>query len=247
MKIDETSGPLLNDRLNHIGFRRSQNILYRPACADCNACKPVRIPIASFKFRRSHKRILARNRKLHSCIRPAKARREQYDLMMRYISQRHGGGGMENMTMQDYAAMVEQPGGRPHIVEYYSGDMEDAPLAAFSLIDQLADGVSLIYSAYDPDLAKNSIGKFVILDHIRKLKKAWAAYPAQPLRYVYLGYYIEQSKKMRYKAEFTPLETLVMGKGWVQSEKGPVAHFPPHLEDRSWLDYLRLSQKKNVF
>lgn len=202
-RVDPGEGPGLNDALTHAGFRRSQSILYRPACERCSACKSARIPVADFAFSRSQRRILKRNDDLTREIKPAEATLEQFGLMSLYLEARHGDGDMAGMDFFDYATMVEDGMQRTQIAEYRD---RDGILVAAALIDELADGYSLIYSFYDPSRQRGSPGTFMILDHVRRALQAG-------LPHVYLGYWVEGSAKMDYKARFSPLEILEPG-GW---------------------------------
>ena len=137
----------------------------------------------------------------------AEATREQFDLLRRYLDARHADGGMADMTWLDYVAMVEDTAVRTHLIEYRLPS-PDGPgdLMACILVDVLMDGLSLVYSFYEPDLKKRSLGSFMILDHVRQARAAG-------LPYVYLGYWVQGSGKMDYKARFNPLEVLRFG-GW---------------------------------
>jgi leucyl-tRNA---protein transferase len=195
----------LNDSLTHAGFRRSQNIAYRPACDMCAACVSVRVPSATFKVTRRWKRVLGANEDVVAVITPTRASYEQYALLQKYLSGRHLGEGMSDMSIFDYSTMVEETAVRTHMVEYRLGDTS-GPLVACALVDALADGLSLVYAFYDPELESRSLGSLVILDHIRQAKLA-------KFDYVYLGYWIKGSKKMAYKADFRPIEALGAS-GW---------------------------------
>jgi len=210
-----TDGPSINDALTQIGFRRSQNIAYRPACEGCDACVSARIPVADYPFSRWERRILDRNRDLSRHLVEAEATLEQFDLLHRYLLARHAEGGMADMTWPDYVAMVEDTAARTHVIEYRAPSNDQGPgdLIAGALVDVLGDGLSLVYSFYDPDLAKRSLGSFIILDHI--VQAALAALP-----YVYLGYWVEGSAKMAYKARFSPIEVL-RGGGWAAMPREP--------------------------
>jgi leucyl-tRNA---protein transferase len=195
----------LNDSLTHAGFRRSQNIAYRPACDMCAACVSVRVPSATFKVTRRWKRVLAANRDITAHITPTRASYEQFVLLQKYLSTRHLGEGMSDMSIFDYSAMVEETAVRTHMVEYRVGG-ERGQLVACALIDALADGLSLVYAFFDPEMESRSLGSFMILDHIRQAKLAG-------FDYVYLGYWIKGSKKMAYKTDFRPIEALGAS-GW---------------------------------
>jgi arginine-tRNA-protein transferase len=204
-------GAVVNDSLTQGGFRRSQNIAYRPACERCSACVSARIPVADYRFSRSERRVLKRNESLTRHIVEAEATVEQFELLRRYLTTRHAGGGMADMTWPDYVAMVEDTAVRTHVVEYRgpSADRGPGDLIACALVDQLGDGLSLVYSYYDPALTRRSLGSFVILDHIVQ-----AGLIGSP--FVYLGYWVEGSHKMDYKARFAPLE-LLRPQGWTRT------------------------------
>jgi arginine-tRNA-protein transferase len=201
-------GASVNDSLTQVGFRRSQNIAYRPACESCQACVSARIPAADYLFSRSERRTLSRNDDLERRIVEAEATMEQFDLLRRYLTARHADGGMAEMTWPDYVAMVEDTAVRTHIVEYRSASPDTGPgeLVACALVDVMSDGLSLVYSFYDPELGRRSLGSFVILDHV--IQAALAGLP-----YVYLGYWVRGSEKMAYKVRFSPIE-LLKPEGW---------------------------------
>jgi leucyl-tRNA---protein transferase len=206
-------GAAVNDSLTQGGFRRSQNIAYRPACEQCSACVSARIPASDYVFSRSERRVLARNAGLRRHVVEAEATVEQFDLLRRYLGTRHPAGGMADMVWPDYVAMVEDTAVRTHLVEYRAEGADHGPgdLIACALVDQLADGLSLVYSFYDPDRSRSSLGSFVILDHVRRAARGG-------LPYVYLGYWVEGSHKMDYKAKFEPLE-LLRPQGWMRVER----------------------------
>lgn len=210
-----SDGASVNDSLTQIGFRRSQNIAYRPACEACDACVSARLPVADYAFSRSERRILNRNAIFTRHLVEAEATAEQFELLRRYLNARHGGGGMSDMTWPDYVAMVEDTAVRTHVIEYraMSDDRGPGDLVACALVDLLSDGLSLVYSFYDPDLSRNSLGAFVILDHLVQAQMTG-------LPYVYLGYWVNGSPKMDYKAKFRPLEILKPG-GWVRLTDAP--------------------------
>jgi len=193
----------LNDALTQSGFRRSQMVAYRPACEGCNACVSVRIVVEDFAATRNQRRILKRNCDLLRCETPAEATREQFALLRTYLDARHAGGGMSDMGLFDYVAMVEETPVETHIVEYRraTDDGTPGPLMACALSDVLRDGLSMVYSFYHPGEDGRSLGTQMILDHIASAR-------ARGLPYVYLGYWIDGSAKMDYKSRFQPLEAL---------------------------------------
>ncbi|GHA42952.1 putative arginyl-tRNA--protein transferase [Amylibacter ulvae] len=201
--LADEHGKALNDTLSKQGFRRSQNVLYRPSCANCAACLSARIRVADFKPRNSHKRILRKNRDLMREAHTAWATDEQYDLFKDYLETRHADGGMADMDMFEFAAMVEETPVQTRIIEYF----EDAPnarrkLQAASLTDILDDGLSMVYSFFNPDRSGKSPGTHMILDHIALAQE-------MGLDYVYLGYWVPGSPKMDYKAKFSGLEVYI--------------------------------------
>ena len=202
-----SDGPAVNDVLTEVGFRRSQNIAYRPACEHCDACVSARIPVADYVFSKSEERILERSFDLSRNLVEAEATREQFELLRRYLDARHAGGGMADMTWLDYVAMVEDTAVRTHLIEYRL-PAADGPgdLIGCILVDVLSDGLSLVYSFYDPAVTRRSLGSFVILDHVRHAARIG-------LPFIYLGYWVEGSHKKDYKARFSPLEVLRFG-GW---------------------------------
>ena len=203
--LDGADAESLHDLLTDSGFRRSQNIAYRPSCEGCDACISARVPVERFEFNRRWRKIMARNADLTRALKPADATPEQFALLRRYLNSRHAEGGMADMTYNDYAAMVEETAVRTHIVEYrYSSGPERGRLAAAALIDVLADGLSMVYSFFDPNENRRSLGVYTILDHIQQARAAGFAH-------LYLGYWISGSEKMEYKAQFRPLELLLAG------------------------------------
>jgi len=200
----------LNDALSRIGFRRSQNVAYRPSCVDCKACVSVRVVADEFEANSSQRRTLRRNRDLIATACKPWSTQEQYELLQRYLKVRHPGGGMSEMDDVDYADMVEQTPVTSYIIEYREPDEHGEPgeLVGACLTDQQGDGLSMIYSFFDPDHAtRTGLGNYIIMDHI--LRAAAANLP-----YVYLGYWVEGSERMQYKTRYKPLERLGP-EGWL--------------------------------
>jgi arginine-tRNA-protein transferase len=192
----------LNDTLSKQGFRRSQNVLYRPSCAECSACISARIRVADFRPSRTQKRVMRRNGMLRRNATSPWATEDQYALFRRYLDHRHADGGMADMDIFEFAAMIEETPIRSRVIEYTrpAGQGEVGhPLAAVCLTDLLDDGLSMVYSFYDPELMDASLGTYVVLDHIAIALEAG-------LPYVYLGYWVPGSRKMGYKAKFDALE-----------------------------------------
>ena len=203
-----SDGAAINDALTLAGFRRSQNIAYRPACENCESCISARIPAPDYPFSRSERRVLDRNDDVVRHMVEAEATMEQFELLRRYLLARHAQGGMADMTWPDYLAMVEDTAVRTHLIEYRLPSPDGGPgqLAACALVDALADGLSLVYSFYEPGLARRSLGSFIILDHVVQAG-------LHGIPYVYLGYWVPGSPKMDYKARFRPVEVL-KGQVW---------------------------------
>ena len=207
----------LNDLLTHGGFRRSQSIAYRPACETCRACVSVRVIVKEFEPTRSMRRIADRNVDLIGDMRTAVPTSEQYSVFRSYLDSRHRDGGMADMTVLDYAMMIEDSHVDTRIVEYrrrgpdsFMNGRGSGDLLAVALTDVLGDGLSMVYSYFESDHAMRSLGTFMILDHIERAR-------GMGLPYVYLGYWVQGSRKMDYKARFLPQERLT-GDGWKRFE-----------------------------
>ncbi|WP_395447308.1 arginyltransferase [Aminobacter sp. UC22_36] len=209
--------PEMNDLLTQGGFRRSQNIAYRPACETCRACVSVRILAQEFKATRNMRRVIERNSDLVGAMHDAEPSTEQYSLFRSYLDARHRKGGMSDMTVLDYAMMVEDTHVVTKVIEYrrrgpdtFITGQGQGELMAVALTDQMSDGLSMVYSYYNPEMDERSLGTFMILDHIARAR-------AMGLPHVYLGYWVNGSRKMNYKVRFTPQEHLGM-KGWERFE-----------------------------
>ncbi|MBZ8119230.1 arginyltransferase [Roseovarius sp. LXJ103] len=194
----------LNDGLSKQGFRRSQNVLYRPSCADCAACLSARISVADFTPSKSQKRVLRRNKVLERRTSSPWATEDQYALFRRYLESRHAAGGMADMDAFEFAAMVEETPIHTRVVEYT--EAETGALIGVCLTDVLDDGLSMVYSFFEPDWQRNSLGTYVILDHIDIARESG-------LPHVYLGYWVPGSAKMGYKSAFSGLE-VYLGGAW---------------------------------
>lgn len=201
----------LNEALGRIGFRRSQTVAYRPSCLDCQACVSVRVVVQSFKPSSTQKRDMKRNRDLIVTECRPWATDEQFELLTKYLSVRHPDGGMSTMDEMDYADMVEHTPVTSYVVEYREPTETGEPgkLVGACLTDRQGDGLSMIYSFYDPDLeGRAGLGNYIILDHIRRAAESG-------LPYVYLGYWVDGSPRMQYKVRYRPLEQLTRD-GWRQ-------------------------------
>ena len=210
-------GRELNEILTQGGFRRSQTIAYRPACDTCRACVSVRVLVNEFEPSDNLKRILRKNGDLIGNPTPNRPTSEQYSLFRRYVDTRHADGGMADMTVLDYSMMVEDSHVDTRLIEYRRRGIDSAitgrgtgDLIAVCLTDEMSDGLSMVYSFYNPEAADRSLGTFMILDHIRRAK-------AMGLPYLSLGYWVDGSKKMDYKARFRPQERL-LANGWARYE-----------------------------
>ncbi|WP_420394585.1 arginyltransferase [Acuticoccus sp.] len=207
--VGSRAGPL-NDLLTQGGFRRSQNIAYRPACEGCRACVSVRVIVDDFVWTRSLRRVWRAHAGLERRERPALPSSEQYSVFRAYLDTRHADGGMADMTVLDYAMMVEDTHVTTRLFEYREpGGRARGRLVACALSDVLSDGLSMVYSFYEPDGEAASLGTYMILDHIGRARQ-------MGLPYVYLGYWVEGSEKMAYKTRFQPQERLG-AKGWVRT------------------------------
>ena len=232
-ELNGSNAAELNDALGRIGFRRSQNVAYRPSCQQCSACVSVRVCAEEFEPTASQRRTTRRNADLVVEARAPWATEEQFELLSRYLSSRHPAGGMADMSEHDFAGMVEHSPVETCVVEYREPSANGRPgkLVGACLTDRQADGLSMVYSFFDTESDRNGLGTLIILDHIQRAARA-------NLPYVYLGYWIEGSDRMAYKTKFRPLERLGPA-GWRRMEPGE----PPAPTDqpaRPWSvsDYL---------
>ncbi len=209
--------PEVNDILTQGGFRRSQSIAYRPACEACRACISVRVLAQEFEPTRAFRRVQASNEDLVGHARTPAPTAEQYSLFRDYLDARHADGGMVDMTVLDYSMMVEDSHVQTKLIEYRRRGPDstmtgrgEGPLLAVALTDVLADGLSMVYSFYDPEVPGRSLGTYLILDHIERARR-------MGLPHVYLGYWVKGSPKMDYKRRFLPQERLSPD-GWERAE-----------------------------
>ncbi len=206
--VGERAGEL-NNILTQGGFRRSQSIAYRPACEGCRCCVSVRVIAKEFCATRSMRRIDRRNADIAGEMKIAVPTSEQYAIFRAYLDSRHRDGGMADMTVLDYAMMVEDSHIETRIIEYRRRAPHRAgDLLAVALTDVLGDGLSMVYSFFDPDEAARSLGTYMVLDHIERARR-------MGLAYVYLGYWVRGSRKMDYKSRFLPQERLTPD-GWAR-------------------------------
>lgn len=207
------NAPEINNMLTQGGFRRSQNIAYRPACEMCRACMSIRVVTGDFMETKSTRRVMKKNQDLFGRENPPSPTSEQYSLFRTYLDTRHQEGGMADMSVLDYSMMVEDSHVDTMIVEYRQRSI-DTPLTgqgkgdliAVALTDILDDGLSMVYSFFDTKYASRSLGTFMILDHIARARR-------HGLPFLYLGYWVDGSRKMDYKVRFNPHEILTPN-GW---------------------------------
>jgi leucyl-tRNA---protein transferase len=206
----ELTGPNA-DNLHHVlannGFRRSQNIAYRPFCENCTSCVAIRVILSDFKLKKWMRRVVNRNADLVMTRCAPRVTEEQYSLFNRYLAERHANGGMADMTFDEYQSMVEDSAVTTEVVEFRNPEGE---LAAACLVDIMDDGLSLIYSFFAPERSALSTGSAIILSLIEDCRLNGSAY-------VYLGYWIEDSPTMAYKSRFQPIEALTTS-GWTPLE-----------------------------
>lgn len=209
----------INSMLTGAGFRRSQTIAYKPACDGCSACVSVRIPVDIFTPSTSQRRIIKKNIDLERVPREPIATEPQFELLHTCLQDRHANGGMSDMDEDDFSAMVEETTVDTLIFEYWtrSDPADDTleplgrqKLVGASVTDVIDDGLSMVYSFFDPSESARSLGSYMILDHVKKARE-------MGLPYVYLGYWIDDCRKMAYKAKYQPLEALTMD-GWAPLE-----------------------------
>ena len=196
LATDISEHPETHDRLAETGFRRVENWVYKPACPNCNACQPIRVKAEQFKPSRNIARIQATNRDLRRNLAANRLGLDHYEVFQSYLAQRHEDGQMSSMSFDEFSAMILNSPIDTLLTEYV--DSEDRLMGCI-LVDRQRDGLSAVYSFFRPEERKRSLGSFMIVDLIHRCNEIG-------LPYVYLGYYIQQSQKMSYKARFKPYQ-----------------------------------------
>jgi arginine-tRNA-protein transferase len=199
---EEASHRLLS-QLTTLGFRRSGGYIYQPYCTRCDACLSLRIPVADFRPSRSQRRAWKRNRDLEVIRLPLRYDPEHYQLFVRYLKHRHRNGGMDDYTPDSYRSIIASEWSHTVLHEVRSGRR----LFAVAVVDELEDGLSSVYTYFDPEEDHRSLGTFTVLWQINEALH-------RDLRWVYLGYWVQACRKMTYKANFNPHEVFVGGR-WI--------------------------------
>ena len=189
------------------GFRRSGPHVYRPHCPACRACVPVRIPVTEFRPDRTQRRVWRRNADLSVEFLPATFHPEHYQLYTRYLEARHPGGGMQGGEESDYSQFLMSPWGESFLMEL----RRDGELLAVAVVDELKDALSAVYTFYEPGVPERSLGSFAILREIEEAR-------SRGLAWLYLGYWIAESRKMAYKERYQPQERLGQD-GWQRADR----------------------------
>lgn len=202
--VDQT----LYSNLSILGFRRSGNHIYRPHCNHCNACIPARVPVDEFKPNRSQRRCARDNADLTVRVRDSISDDESYLLYDRYIRARHADGDMYPPDRDQFESFLNNPWGCTEYLEFREGEQ----LLGVAVVDQMLDGLSAIYTFYDPDAERRSLGRYAILWQIEHCR-------SRGLPYVYLGYWIRNCRKMAYKADYQPLDVLLNNQ-WQRAGEG---------------------------
>jgi leucyl-tRNA---protein transferase len=193
----------LYNKLSQQGFRRSGDEIYSPFCEPCQACFAVRVPVLAFKARRSQRRIWRKNADLKVSAVAPHFDEEHFNLYSRYLEVRHEKGGMANPTPADYMQFLTSSWSKTIFYEFRLKKQ----LLAIAVVDSVENGLSAVYTFFDPDYSERSLGVYAILWEIEKAKHS-------NLKWLYLGYWIEECQKMSYKTEYQPLEYFYQGAWW---------------------------------
>lgn len=196
----------LYSELSSVGFRRSGSHIYRPYCQSCSACIPVRVPVSRFALKRRHRRVLKSNSDLTVTRMPPAMNDEYFALYDRYITQRHSDGDMYPASKEQFESFLVE--GRPEASFYEF--RESGQLVSVAVADELNDGLSAIYTFFEPEMQSRALGVHAILCLIEETKQLGLAH-------LYLGYWIKECQKMNYKMEYKPIE-LYVNNGWVTIE-----------------------------
>ena len=208
---------ILNNALSQQGFRRSQNVLYRPSCADCVACLSARIPVNAYNLSPSEKKVIRRNKHIFRTIKSPLAREEHFKLFKKYVLHRHENGGMAGMDEYEFSSMIEETAVETFLCEYAIISDGKKKILAVSLTDKIGDGLSMVYSFYDPDYKSRSLGTWMILSVIEKAREV-------KLPHVYLGYYVKDCRSMNYKIKFTPNQIMNEEGLWIDSDTDTISN-----------------------
>ena len=197
----------LHSSLSRQGFRRSGEFIYRPGCEKCNACIATRVPVHEFQPSRGQRRTWKQNQDLAVKILPAEFNLEQFELYQRYLSKRHANGGMDDPTPESYVQFLSSSWSETYFMEFRL----NKKLAAIAVVDELENALSAVYTFFDPELSKRSLGRFSILYEIEYARE-------KGLEWLYLGYWIDECQKMQYKQGYQPQEHFRKNQ-WIRAEK----------------------------
>lgn len=198
--------PAVYDSLMQQGFRRSGDYVYRPNCPGCNSCRSLRIPVKSFTPSRRHRRCIRRNAELTVHVAPPRLQHEHFELYQRYVRARHSGSQMDDLSPEQFIEFLAAPWCDTVFYEFRHA----GTLLAVAVTDRLPSGLSAVYTFYDPDQQQRGLGTLAILWQLEEARR-------RALPYLHLGYWIEESAKMRYKSDFRPHE-IFTGSGWKRVE-----------------------------
>ena len=207
LAADISEVPQLHDQLAESGFRRVENWVYRPVCNECNSCVPIRIDAENFILSKNMRRIILKNTQFKMSLNDKNADEESFELFKTYLKSRHNDGQMATMSFSDFHSMIHNSPIETFMLKYRD---QNNILRACLLMDKQRDGLSAVYSFFEPNLERQSLGTFLVLqaiDFTKKSSKKW----------LYLGYLVKNSKKMAYKARFKPHQLYLNG-SWVNAD-----------------------------